>query len=68
MPASFDRCVKAGGKVRTVSGPNKQLGLKAGQYMRVCVLSGNVFRGHIETKTRESFIEALEDAVLGECQ
>ena len=33
MPAKFDRCIKAGGRVRTVKP-------KAGRYVRVCYPKG----------------------------
>ena len=36
MPEAFDRCVRGGGRVRTIKGPNKRAGLKAGQYRHIC--------------------------------
>jgi len=53
MPADFERCVKEGGRVRTVSGPNKQHGVKAGQYVKYCFKSGKSYRGHTETKEKK---------------
>jgi len=51
MPAEFEACVKAKGRVRTVSGPSKKHGLKAGEYVNYCFKDGKSFRG--ETKTKE---------------
>lgn len=50
MPAAFDNCVKKGGRVRTVTGPNKRYGLKAGEYVHVCILAGNFYRGEVKKK------------------
>lgn len=51
MPAGFDRCNKNGGKVRTVSGPNKRYGLREGEYVHICVdQDGNVHRGYVKQK------------------
>jgi hypothetical protein len=51
MPAAFDKCVKDGGQVRTVSGPNKDQGLKAGEYMHVCIAqNGGRFWGEKKKK------------------
>lgn len=35
MPLAFENCRTNGGKIRTVSGPSKQWGLKAGQYIHI---------------------------------
>ena len=53
MPADFERCAKEGGRVRTVSGPNKQHGLKAGQYRKYCFKDGKSYAGHTETKEKK---------------
>jgi len=50
MPKEFEDCVKRGGRVRTISGPSKTYGLKAGQYMRVCFIDGKMYRGEVKTK------------------
>jgi hypothetical protein len=50
MPKGFDDCVKAGGKVRTVAGPNKQMGLKEGEYRHLCIKNGRVHSGETKTK------------------
>jgi hypothetical protein len=50
MSAEFDKCVKNGGKVRTISGPDKQFGVKEGQYLHVCFLNGEMYRGEVKQK------------------
>lgn len=50
MPAAFENCVKNGGRVRTVTGPSKQFGLKEGQYRHVCFKNGRMQLGHVKTK------------------
>jgi len=52
MPESFDNCVKNGGKVRTVSGPNEEVGVKKGEYVHVCFLNGKLYRGHTKKKQK----------------
>jgi len=48
MPASFDRCVRRGGRVRTIK-PSKD------KYMRICYLGGKSYAGHVKrTKRRQS--------------
>ena len=49
MPKAFENCVKKGGKVRTISGPNKAFGLSDGTYLHVCFLKGKMFRGEVKT-------------------
>lgn len=51
MPEKFNKCVRNGGRVRTVSGPNKGHGLKKGEYRRYCILKGKSYAG--ETKTKQ---------------
>ena len=50
MPIAFERAVKAGARVRTVSGPNKKFGLKGGEYMHVAILNGKLYRGYVKNK------------------
>lgn len=50
MPAEFDNCIAKGGRVRTISGPNKEHGLKAGEYVRFCTLDGKSYRGEVRRK------------------
>jgi len=52
MPAAFDNCRARGGRIRTISGPNTLYKLKRGEYLHVCILKGEVFRG--EKKVKES--------------
>ena len=53
MPADFDKCVKDGGKVRTVK-------LTKDKYMYVCYdKKGNSYSGEVHTKQKAS--EVLED-------
>lgn len=58
MPADFERCVRAGGRVRRVSGPHKRLGLAKGEYMNVCFLHGEMFRGE-RKKVKSAKADAL---------
>lgn len=53
MPEGFTNCVKNGGRVRTVTGPNKQIGLKKGQYCHVCFDKKGAHRGHTKTKVKQ---------------
>jgi len=46
MPKAFERCVKAGGKVRTAKGPSKRFKLKAGEYRHYCYINGKTYLGH----------------------
>ena len=52
MPEAFEACVRNGGRVRTISGPNKLFGLAKGQYRHLCFLKGKSYSG--ETKTKET--------------
>lgn len=54
MPAGFDKCRASGGKIRTVSGPNKKFGIPAGSYVHVCILKGKVHRGEVKTKEKKA--------------
>lgn len=53
MPADFEKCVKNGGRVRTISGPNKQYGLKKGEYLHVCFMKGEMHMGEKRTKEKK---------------
>lgn len=46
MPAAFDACVAAGGKVRT-----KQIGKK--KYMRICFKGGKSYQGEVKTRKKK---------------
>jgi hypothetical protein len=53
MPAEFDACRAAGGKIRTISGPNKQYGLNDNQYMHICIKkNGGVVLGEKKEKVK----------------
>jgi hypothetical protein len=43
MPAGFDKCVKAGGRIRT-----KELG--GGKYMHICFIGGKSYAGEVKVK------------------
>lgn len=49
-PAGFNKCVDDGGRVRTVSGPDKKHGLKAGEYIKYCFIGDESYRGEVQTK------------------
>lgn len=45
MPASFDNCVRRGGKVRTKT-------LSNGRYIHLCFRQGKSYRGEVKTKKK----------------
>jgi len=51
-PAAFEKCVAAKGRTRTISGPSKQFGLKAGEYVHVCFQGKKMARGEVKTKEK----------------
>lgn len=53
MPAAFEKCVRNKGRVRTVSGPSKKFGLAPGEYVHICFLKGEMFRGEVKKKETE---------------
>ena len=53
MPEAFEKCIRNKGRVRTISGPSRQFGLKKGQYMPVCFIGGSMHRGEKHTKKKE---------------
>ena len=55
MPEAFDRCVKAGGRVRTISAGK-------GKYRHVCYKGGKAYAGYIKTKKtqKNSYSEGLK--------
>ena len=54
MPESFDACVKAGGKVRRINGPNEKFKVPAGYYRNICIdKDGGVHWGHLKKKKEE---------------
>ena len=46
MPVAFERCVKNGGKVRTVK-------LDGGRYYHICILNKKIYKGEIKHKEKE---------------
>lgn len=53
MPESFNRCKRNGGRIRTVSGPSKHWGLAEGEYLHVCYLNGEAYRGEVHKKKEQ---------------
>jgi len=53
MPKAFNNCVKQGGRVRTISGPNKEHNLKKGEYVKYCYRNGKSYRGHVQKKNKK---------------
>jgi len=54
MPADFDKCVAGGGRVRRVSGPDKDHGLGKDEYVNYCYdKKGKAHRGEVKTKKKE---------------
>ncbi len=43
MPADFEKCQKAGGKIRTKS-------LSGGKYIHICILNGKSYGGEIRRR------------------
>ena len=56
MPESFDKCVRNGGKVRRITGPNKKYAVPAGYYRNICIdKDGGVHLGKLhKTKKKEA--------------
>ena len=52
MPASFDKCVSEGGRVRTVSGVDSKFGLKADEYIHICFDGKEMHRGEVKKKDK----------------
>jgi len=50
MPAKFDKCVRNKGKVRTITGPDKQFGVGKGQYRHLCLLNGETYLGYVHER------------------
>ena len=50
LPADFTKCISDGGRVRTISGPNKKFGLSKQQYVAFCFKGGKSYRGEVKTK------------------
>lgn len=50
MPRGFNQCVKRGGRVRTVTGPDDEHGLGKDEYLHYCVINGESYRGEVKKK------------------
>jgi len=46
MPAAFEKCVKAGGRVRTKK-------LSGGRYMRICFKNGKSYAGEVKKRKKK---------------
>ena len=54
MPRSFEQCVKGGGRIRRVTGPNKDHGLAEGEYVNYCYKGGKSYRGEVKQAQKGS--------------
>ncbi|KKM60745.1 hypothetical protein LCGC14_1538750 [marine sediment metagenome] len=52
MPKAFEDCVEGGGRVRTISGPDKRFDLGKDQFIRICFDSKGSHEG--EKKTNQT--------------
>jgi len=52
MPKSFDKCVRRGGKVRTITGKNAHFEVPEGHYRRICMIDGKTTKGHLKLKKK----------------
>lgn len=59
MPKAFESCIKAGGKVRTISGPDKKFDLKGNEYIKVCFLKGKMYKGYKAKKEKSKTAQAV---------
>jgi hypothetical protein len=53
MPIDFEKCVKNGGRIRRISGPSKQFNLNKDQYINICFINGEMYRGEVKTKQKK---------------
>ena len=58
MPAGFDKCMRDGGRVRTIV-PKK------GTYFRVCWINGKSYRGEIKHDGKKKNIGKAAKKVVG---
>lgn len=63
MPKGFENCVKRGGRVKRVSGPDKDHGLKKDEYVNYCYIDGKSYRGEVKKKksTKNNMEESMFD-------
>jgi hypothetical protein len=52
MPAEFEKCRRNGGRIKTISGPNKYFDVPEGHYRHVCWHNGEPAWGELK-KTKE---------------
>lgn len=64
--AEFENCVEMGGKVRRVSGPDKEHGLKEGEYVNYCFLDNKSYRGEVKKTKAQQQKEAEEESEASE--
>ena len=50
MSEEFNKCVRNGGSVRRIDGPNTTYGLKEGEYVEICTRAGESFKSDIRKK------------------
>jgi hypothetical protein len=50
LPRGFSQCVRRKGRVRTVTGPDKEHGLGKDEYVHFCVIEGESYRGEVHKK------------------
>lgn len=50
MPKEYLDCIRRGGRVRTISGPNIMFNLKKGEYRHICFLDGKMSLGEKKQK------------------
>ena len=53
MPKAFENCIENGGRIRTVSGPDKEHGLKKGEYVHYCYIGGKSYRGEVKKSEKK---------------
>ena len=54
MPAGFNNCIKRGGEVRRISGPNRRWGVPKGYYRNICFLpNGKTYKGELHRKSKK---------------
>jgi len=50
MGKAFTKCVRRGGKIRTITGKNAHFEVPEGQYRRICILNDKTYKGHLKIK------------------
>ena len=65
MPMAIDMCVQKGRRIRTASGPDEKPCPQKGEYVKVCFLEGEVYRGHIEAKEKPTLDSVVKETREG---